>query len=203
MSSGWFGVNRMALDRELSGSTRRALFSPVELCLFRALKPRLARYTTGRFLDVGCGTMPYRRLAEIHCDEYRALDIEERTEGVDYIADVQDMPDITSESFHTVLAAEVLEHVPHPAAAVAEMGRILAPGGILLLSVPHLSRLHEEPHDYFRYTEHGLEVLVREAGLDLVEVASVGSLFSFLGHQLNTIVVVGLWGVPVVRYLVF
>ena len=36
-----------------------------------------------------------------------------------------------------LLLLDVLEHLPHPAAAVAEAARVLRPGGALLLSVPH------------------------------------------------------------------
>ena len=40
------------------------------------------------------------------------------------------------ESFDVVIAAEVLEHAPDPAASVRELMRVLRPGGRLVLSVP-------------------------------------------------------------------
>jgi SAM-dependent methyltransferase len=40
-------------------------------------------------------------------------------------------------AFDRVLAAEVLEHLPDDAAALRELRRVLAPGGLLALSVPH------------------------------------------------------------------
>ncbi len=39
-------------------------------------------------------------------------------------------------SFDVVIAAEVLEHAPEPAASVHELLRVLRPGGLLALSVP-------------------------------------------------------------------
>jgi SAM-dependent methyltransferase len=39
--------------------------------------------------------------------------------------------------FDRVLAAEVLEHLPDDAAALRELHRVLVPGGLLALSVPH------------------------------------------------------------------
>jgi SAM-dependent methyltransferase len=89
-------------------------------------------------------------------------------------------------TFDTVLNVQVLEHTPGPRALVAEMGRVLKPGGVLILSAPFQFRLHEQPHDYFRYSPHGLRVLCAEAGLEIVEVHAQGSLWSVLGHKLNS-----------------
>ncbi len=46
--------------------------------------------------------------------------------------------------------------------------------------------LHEEPHDYFRFTPHGLRVLLSEAGLAIEHIEQVGSLWSLLAHKLNS-----------------
>lgn len=40
-------------------------------------------------------------------------------------------------AFDRVLASEVLEHLPDPGAAVAEMARVTRPGGVIVLSVPN------------------------------------------------------------------
>jgi len=46
--------------------------------------------------------------------------------------------------------------------------------------------LHEEPHDYFRFTPHGLRVLLSEAGLAIEHIEQVGSLWNLLAHKLNS-----------------
>jgi hypothetical protein len=46
--------------------------------------------------------------------------------------------------------------------------------------------LHEEPHDYFRYSPHGLGALCADVGLEMLEVHAQGSLWSVLGHKLNS-----------------
>ena len=66
-------------------------------------------------------------------------------------------------AFDTVLSVQVLEHTPRPAALVAEMARVLAPDGILILTAPFQFRLHEQPHDYFRYSPYGLRQLCADA----------------------------------------
>jgi hypothetical protein len=51
---------------------------------------------------------------------------------------------------------------------------VLRPGGWLVLSAPFYWPLHEEPHDYFRFTRYGLEHLMREAGFTRIEVRPDG-----------------------------
>lgn len=55
--------------------------------------------------------------------------------GVDHHVDLQSLP-FASGSFDIVYASHVLEHVPDDRAAIAEIRRILAPGGIAILPVP-------------------------------------------------------------------
>jgi 2-polyprenyl-3-methyl-5-hydroxy-6-metoxy-1,4-benzoquinol methylase len=43
--------------------------------------------------------------------------------------------------FGVVLIKHVIEHLPHPEKAIAELGRITAPGGVLIFSAPNLSSL--------------------------------------------------------------
>jgi len=49
--------------------------------------------------------------------------------------DIEAMP-FGDETFSTVVCTEVLEHVPYPATALSEIGRVLKPGGLLIGSVP-------------------------------------------------------------------
>jgi SAM-dependent methyltransferase len=61
----------------------------------------------------------------------------------------------------TVLCLETLEHCADPAAAVAEMARVLRPDGLLLISVPFAFPIHEYPVDFWRFTPQGLDYLLR------------------------------------------
>lgn len=58
-------------------------------------------------------------------------------------------------SFGAVACYEVLEHVRQPDAVMAEIARVLAPGGVAELSMPFLYPVHDAPHDYQRWTRHG------------------------------------------------
>jgi SAM-dependent methyltransferase len=73
-----------------------------------------------------------------------------------------------------------LEHICEPQVLFKEISRILAKDGYLILSVPFLYHLHEEPFDYYRYTPHGLKHLAKEAGLEIVSLEHYGSAFGVL-----------------------
>jgi hypothetical protein len=70
---------------------------------------------------------------------------------------------------------------------------------VLIVSVPHLSRLHDEPHDYYRYTQYGLRHLLEQAGFTITHLHERGGIFSFLGHQISTIILGTVWSVPVIQ----
>jgi hypothetical protein len=75
-----------------------------------------------------------------------------------------------------------------------------------VLSVPHLSRLHEEPNDFFRYTRYGLQALLESAGFRVLAITPRGGLFCFLGllgHQFSSLFVCLFWHVPVLKHVVY
>lgn len=195
--------NRAVLDLELRDSPARMYATPALLALHAALLPRLRAHVRGRVLDAGGGTMPFRRTVASLAREVHGLDIERKVPDIDFVADVQEMGILADASYDTVLATEVLEHVPHPERALAEIHRVLKPGGTLLLTVPFLARLHDEPYDFFRYTRHGLRVLLEAAGLRVIEIEPTGGLLCFLGHQVSSVLLLPTWRVPILKWIVF
>jgi len=126
------------------------------------------RYARGRLLDVGCGERPYAAELGAQAEVCVGLEFDrQRYAGM--------RPEVWGSglalpfgegSFDTVFSSQVLEHVPEPAQMVAEIGRVLRPGGHLILSAPHIWGIHEEPEDFFRFTGYGLAHLARRAGLE-------------------------------------
>jgi SAM-dependent methyltransferase len=190
--------NRGRLDGVLGEGHRRA-FSAVAASRVEETERAIASHATGRVLDVGCGRMPFRESVLRHAASYEGLDREARRDGVAYLTDVVTMSGVPRDSFDTVLCLEVLEHVPSPQRALGAIREVMRPGAKLVVTVPHLSRLHEQPHDYWRFTEHGLRAIAEAAGLEVVELRPHAGLASFIGHQASTLLLGLTWQVPVVR----
>ncbi len=156
----------------------------------------------GKLLDAGAGKLSYRHLVLPFCEEYKSMDVFNTHPELDYQSDIQDMP-IADESFDTVLSAEVLEHVPDPEKALREIYRVLKPGGKLVISIPHLMYLHNEPNDFYRYTKYGLRTLLERVGFTVEHLEPSGSLFSFLQGIIATTAVGMTYHIPLVWPIVF
>jgi len=57
-----------------------------------------------------------------------------------HVASAEQLP-FDDSVFGVVIIKHVVEHLPHPERAIAELGRITTPGGVLILSTPNLSSL--------------------------------------------------------------
>jgi SAM-dependent methyltransferase len=145
-------------------------------------------HTRGRLLDCGCGTAPYFSIYRDHVDEVVCIDWAQsvhRNIHVDHEVDLSGQLPFEAGRFDTVLLADVLEHIKVPAQLIAEIARVLAPGGKLILTVPFLYNVHEAPHDYYRFTRYAIEDLTQRAGLRLVSLEAFGGYPDILCDLLN------------------
>ena len=83
---------------------------------------------------------------------------------------------IESNTFDVVLCTQVLEHLEFPRESVAEMYRVLKPGGLLAMTVPMAHKEHQVPYDFFRYTSFGLRSMCSHAGFREVTVEPFGGI---------------------------
>jgi SAM-dependent methyltransferase len=121
----------------------------------------------GRVLDLGCGTSPYKADILKVADEYIGVDWENSLHdqsNVNVFADLCKPLPFEDNYADTIVSFQVMEHLPEPLLFLQESFRILKSDGAILITVPFMWHVHEEPHDYFRYTKYGLEYILNKAG---------------------------------------
>ena len=87
-------------------------------------------------------------------------------------ADAGRLP-IKSGAIDHCLLLDVLEHLPFPATAIAEINRVLKAEGKFTLQVPFLYPIHDAPLDFHRWTEFGLMQILEQGKLQSFENQSV------------------------------
>jgi len=193
----WIKEQDREIAESLAGSDLYFSLSPTRLSLVKRLIPLAQTHLRGLCLDAGAGKMAYASAIRNWVERYVAMDLRPRP-GLDAAGSVLEMP-WRDRTFDSIFCTQVLEHVPEPERAIHEFYRCLKPGGILVMSVPHLAYLHNEPHDYFRFTRHGLRFLLERAGFSDINVAPAGGLLSFLGHIPSLIVKACFHPIPLVN----
>jgi SAM-dependent methyltransferase len=122
-----------------------------------------------KLLDVGAGT---GWLAE-HFSDYTGVDgAPEAVEAAQaagrnvLLADLREGLPFEDASFDGVIAKDVLEHIPDPAALVTEIARVLAPGGIVFASSPDAQKWVWDDYTHVRpFTKRGFRKLFSDQGL--------------------------------------
>lgn len=137
-------------------------------------------------LDAGAGECAYKKYFT-HCD-YKAVDLAVGNENwayehLDYVSALDKLP-IPDATFDAVLCTQTLEHLEYPRECVAELSRVLKPGGKLYLTAPMSHPEHQMPYDFFRYTSFGLKSVVSKAGFQTIELLPFGGIFTRWAYEL-------------------
>jgi ubiquinone/menaquinone biosynthesis C-methylase UbiE len=103
--------------------------------------------------------------------------------GLDVIGRLEKMP-FPDSSFDRVLSIVVMEHTPEPARVIEEFHRVLKPGGMVQMVVPHMWEEHQKPYDFFRFTSGGIQYLLQQAGFRIKKIEPVGGYFWQFGRRL-------------------
>ncbi len=134
---------------------------------------RMAGRITGDVLDFGCGEKPYESLFR-NARSYVGVDVEvsghdHAQSKVDFFYDGRSLP-FPDGRFDAVVSFEVLEHIFNVDEALGEIGRVLKPGGQILITIPFAWDEHEAPYDFARYTSFGITDVLKRNGFEVVEL---------------------------------
>lgn len=170
-----------------SGLRARLAFNPSRRRLEAELRSFAARVPAGTLvLDAGCGDAPYAPLFA-HC-RYESADFVQvenrRYVRPTYVCDLAAIP-VEDGRFGAVVFSQVMEHLPRPAVVLRELHRVLREGGILFYSGPLYFAEHEQPYDFYRYTQFGVRYLFEEAGFSVERLDWMEGYFATLHYQLR------------------
>lgn len=148
--------------------------------LFAAIKMNVK----GNLLDIGCGNKPYLEIIKPLIDSYIGCDIIQSSNNcVDILCNANQIP-LETGTFDTIISTQTIEHVEDHQGLVNEAYRLLKKGGRFILSGPMYWPLHEEPHDFFRFTKHGFAHILHKAGFEIITINENGGKWAVAGQAL-------------------
>ncbi len=110
-------------------------------------------------LNIGSGG-PIEELLKKKVKNYYSIDIDENRKP-------NEIKNICSNNFkidfnpNLICIFETLEHCENPIKAVENIYNTLNKGNICLASVPFNFHIHDEPNDFFRFTEYGCKLIFK------------------------------------------
>jgi SAM-dependent methyltransferase len=147
--------------------------------------------TKARILDAGSGYGIYALTLAERGYSIDAIDLEKnRTDALSarkkelpqldqriraYTGSITNLP-FENESYDLIICSDVIEHITDDARAVAELARVLAPDGTLILTVPYRSKNNERIYKQFGHERPGYDLesiqrLTGPLGLSIEDVA--------------------------------
>lgn len=92
-------------------------------------------------------------------------------QNVDLICDIENIP-FKDDSVDYIINIAVLEHVPNPEKVIAEIYRILKPGGKIYCFIPFMQPFHASPFDFQRFTYEGMKHQFSD--FEILKLKSIG-----------------------------
>lgn len=150
----------------------------------KSLGDAIQRYAKGWLLDIGCGDKPYESMIKPYVTKHIGIDHKNtfhNKSNVDLFGTAYNIP-VEADSFDTVVCTAVLEHLEEPELALRESWRVLKRRGVAIYSVPFIWHLHEEPHDFYRFSKYGLKYLFKKVGFEVIKIKALSGFWITFGQ---------------------
>ena len=168
---------------KITASNNRKYLSPsswlIANIVAKMYEKNLPIYTKGLLLDLGCGNVPLYGAYRDYVSDSICVDWDNtmhKNPHLDISQDISQELPFENATFDTIILSDVLEHVYNPSHLFDEMKRILKENGIIIMNVPYCYQIHEQPFDYYRYTEYFYRSIIREKGLSLLLIEEIGGI---------------------------
>jgi SAM-dependent methyltransferase len=182
-----FNPRFMAGAKRLVPSVLYERLDPFEAEIQRFVRSVASDIPAGmRVLDAGAGESRFKPL--FAHTKYVGIDFAQGDPSWDYskldvVGRLEELP-FPNSSFDHVLSIVVLEHTPEPGRVIEEFQRVLKPGGMVHIIVPHMWEEHQRPYDFFRFTSSGIRYLLEITGIRIRKIQPAGGFFWELGRRL-------------------
>jgi len=149
---------------------------PDRILLRRQIK-KFSHYIKGVVLDVGAGG--FKRYDDLlKFDKYITLDINPENKP-DILASADNIS-LEDGSVDSIICTGVLGDIENFFVAIQEFYRVLRPGGVILMTEYLICELHDEPYDFWRFTNFSLEKIFQKNNFKIIIIDERGGFFSTL-----------------------
>lgn len=162
-------------DKSLWSSLRKAQYAFMKEHISQECKK-------GLLLDIGSGPQQFGDLYE----NYQKTTIDFAPyQGIDVVYDMGKGLPFESDTYDIVVSTNTFEHIYNCKELIKECYRVTKKSGLLVGSTPFQLCVHQEPHDYFRYTSFALEKMMIDAGYSDITVVSLGTHNQLLNQTID------------------
>jgi len=146
-------------------------------------------------LDAGAGEIPFKKFCshlkyiaqdfgQYHGDG--AIGLQTGTwdnSKLDIVSDILSIP-LPDKSVDAIMCTEVLEHIPDPLGAIKEFGRLVKPGGYLLITAPFASLTHFAPYHFASgLSKYFYEKHLPDNGFEIADLQLNGNFFEYVAQE--------------------
>lgn len=136
-----------------------------------------------KILDIGCGDKPryHKKISgKLVCFDIR------KTKISHVVGNASSLP-FKDNVFDGVISINSFYYFNNPFESAKEVSRVLKKNGIFFLITPFIYPTHDAPIDKYRFTEYGINILLRDSFI-IKEVLPIGGIFNLPAVILHSLI---------------